>query len=150
MILSTLIELINMTNQTSWMTAVEAAGRLGVSRPTLYAYVSRGLLRSQATPGPSRARGYAREDVERLRRRTEERRDPDKAAARALQWGVPVLESAITLIDGHTLFYRGHDALALAESRSVQEVASLVWTGSFDTVWSPGTGRVPAGIAQRP
>ena len=45
------------------MTAAEAAGRLGVSRPTLYAYVSRGLLRSQATSGPSRARGYAREDV---------------------------------------------------------------------------------------
>ena len=53
------------------MTAAEAAGRLGVSRPTLYAYVSRGFVRSQSTPGPSRARGYAREDVERLRRRTE-------------------------------------------------------------------------------
>jgi len=137
-----------MMNQTSWMTAAEAAGRLGVSRPTLYAYVSRGLLRSQATPGPSRARGYSREDVERLRRRTEERRDPDKAAARALHWGVPVLESAITLIDGHTLFYRGHDARVLAESRSVQEVASLVWTGTFDTVWPAGASRVPAGIVR--
>jgi citrate synthase len=139
-----------MTNQAAWMTAAEAAGRLGVSRPTLYAYVSRGLLRSQATAGPSRARGYSREDVERLRRRTEERRDPDKAAARALQWGVPVLESAITLIDGHTLFYRGHDAVALAQSRSVQEVASLVWTGRFDTVWSPSPLRVAAGALSLP
>ena len=133
-----------MTAQTAWMTAAEAAGRLGVSRPTLYAYVSRGLLRSQATSGPSRARGYSREDVERLRERTEARRDPDKAAARALQWGVPVLESAITLIDGHTLFYRGHDALTLAQSRSVQEVASLIWTGSFDSVLSHGPLRATA------
>jgi citrate synthase len=127
-----------MKGRSAWLTAAEAAGRLGISRPTLYAYVSRGFVRSQSTPGPSRARGYAREDVERLRRRTEERRDPDKAAARALQWGVPVLESAITLIDGHTLYYRGHDAAALARSRSVQEVASLVWTGGFDTVWPSG------------
>jgi citrate synthase len=134
-----------MNSRTAWMTAAEAAGRLGVSRPTLYAYVSRGFVRSQSTPGPSRARGYSREDVERLRRRTEERRDPDKAAARALQWGVPVLESAITLIDGHTLFYRGHDAAALAQSRSVQEVASLVWTGGFDTVWPSGPLPVPPG-----
>ena len=123
------------------MTAADAAGRLGVSRPTLYAYVSRGFVRSQSTPGPSRARAYAREDVERLRRRTEERRDPDKAAARALQWGVPILESAITLIDGHRLFYRGHDAAGLAQSRSVQEVASLVWTGRFDAAWPSGTRR---------
>ena len=76
---------------------------------------------------------YSRDDVERLRRRTEERRNPDKAAARALQWGMPVLESSITLIDGQRLYYRGHDALTLARTRSVEEVASLVWTGRFDT-----------------
>ncbi|HEX5474493.1 MAG TPA: citrate synthase family protein [Vicinamibacterales bacterium] len=116
----------------SWMDAAEAAARLRVSRATLYAYVSRGLIRSQAIPGASRQRAYARDDVERLRRRTEERRDPDKAAARALHWGIPVLESSITLIDGRRLYYRGHDVLDLARSRSVAEVASLIWTGRFD------------------
>ena len=134
-----------MSGPTAWITAAAAAGRLGVTRPTLYAYVSRGLVRSQSTPGPSRARGYAREDVERLRRRTEERRDPDKAAARALHWGVPILESAITLIDGHRLFYRGHDATALAQARSIQEVASLVWTGGFGATWPSGSRPVPPG-----
>jgi citrate synthase len=127
---------------TGWMTAAAAADALGVNRATLYAYVSRGLVRSQATAGSSRARGYSREDVERLRRRTEDRRDPDKAAARALQWGVPVLESLITLIDGRRLYYRGHDAVALAETRPVNEVASLIWTGGFDTVFPAGP--VPA------
>jgi citrate synthase len=114
-----------------WLTANEAAERLGVTRATLYAYVSRGHIRSQATAGPSRARGYAREDIERLRQRTEGRRDPEKAAAGALRWGVPVLESAITLIDGRSLYYRGKDAVTLARTASVDEVAALIW-GSFD------------------
>ena len=119
-----------------WMAAAEAARVLGVSRATLYAYVSRGYVRSQPTPGPSRDRRYSREDVERLRRRTEERREPDKAAARALQWGMPILESSIALIDGQRLYYRGHDAVELSRSRSVAEVASLVWTGRFDTTFA--------------
>jgi citrate synthase len=114
------------------MRAEEAAERLGVSRATLYAYVSRGHIRSQATAGQSRERGYARDDVERLRQRAEGRRDPEKAAAGALRWGVPVLESAITLIDGHSLYYRGHDAVTLAQTRTVEEVAALIWTGSFE------------------
>ena len=120
------------------MTAADAARTLGVSRPTLYAYVSRGKVRSQAMPGGRRARGYSREDVERLQQRSEERRAPDKAAARSLQWGLPVLESSIALIDGHRLFYRGHDAVTLARSRSIREVASLVWTGRFDGLTTAG------------
>lgn len=119
------------------MSAAEAARALGVTRATLYAYVSRGLVRSEPGPGPSRARRYAREDVERLRRRAEERRDPDKVAAHALQWGVPVLESAITLIAGDALYYRGHDVVALARNASVEAVASLIWTGRLDATASP-------------
>jgi citrate synthase len=121
-----------MTADPAWMSAAGAASVLRVNRATLYAYVSRGFIRSQAMPGRSRERGYSREDVERLRQRTEERRNPDKAAGRALQWGMPVLESTITLIDGDTLYYRGHDAKVLARGRSVEEVASLIWTGRFD------------------
>ena len=116
----------------AWLRAADAAAQLGVSRATLYAYVSRGYIRSQTMPGPSRERGYSREDVERLRRRTEERRHPDRAAAHALQWGLPILESSIALIDGASLYYRGHNAVDLARSRTVGEVASLVWSGSAD------------------
>ncbi|HEY2151309.1 MAG TPA: citrate synthase family protein [Vicinamibacterales bacterium] len=130
-----------MKSNLPWVTAVEAAALLRVSRATLYAYVSRGLVRSQSTPGPARQRGYSREDVERLRRRTEERRDPDRATARALQWGLPVLESSITLIAADTLYYRGHDALALARSRSFREVASLIWTGGFDHAFATTAAR---------
>jgi len=114
------------------MTASEAAATLGVSRQTLYAYVSRGFLSSQSMPGSSRQRGYGRDDVERLQQRREARKHPDEAAAHALRWGVPLLESAITMIDGRRLYYRGHDAAMLARTRSVREIASLIWTGGFD------------------
>jgi citrate synthase len=131
-------------SENAWMTAAAAAQRLGVTRATLYAYVSRGLVRSQPVPGSHRERAYAREDVDRLRRRADEHRHPDKAAARSLQWGLPVLESAITLIDGAHLYYRGHDAVRLAQTRPVHEAASLLWTGGFDARPKPSATARPA------
>jgi len=112
-----------------------------VTHQTLYAYVSRGFIRSEATVGGSRARRYSREDVDRLRRRAEERREPDKVAAHAMQWGMPVLESSITLVADGKLYYRGYDVVDLAWTRSVQEVASLIWTGNFDFEFPANTSR---------
>ena len=116
----------------TWLSSKDASSRLGISRATLYAYVSRGLVRSSAAPGDPRQRRYAAEDIDALRNRSEERRDPAKIGERALHWGVPVLESAITLIENGSLYYRGHDVAQLARTRSVEEVAALIWTGAFD------------------
>ena len=52
---------------TEWLDADAATRLLDVSRATLYAYVSRGFVRSEPTAGRPRERRYAREDVERLR-----------------------------------------------------------------------------------
>src|SRR5262245_61679937 len=117
----------------SWLSSNEAAARLGVSRATLYAYVSRGRVRSSAAPGVPRQRRYAAEDIDTLRNRSEERRDPAKVGERALHFGVPVLESAITLIENGRLYYRGHDVAELARTRSLEEVAALIWTGGFES-----------------
>ena len=68
-----------------WLTSAEASSRLGVHRATLYAYVSRSLIRSSRSPDDPRARRYSSEDVESMRRRGEQRRDPGKAAERALR-----------------------------------------------------------------
>ncbi len=133
-----------MTTDTLWIGADEASRLLRVSRTTLYAYVSRGYVRSQATAGPSRQRLYSRDDVERLRRRTEARRDPDKEAARSLQWGLPVLESSISFIDGQRLYYRGHDAVELSRSRSIADVAALIWSGQFEGSFAPAAPRLTA------
>lgn len=119
--------------QQQYLTAKEAAQVLGISVATVYAYVSRGLIRSEATGEKSRVRRYRREDVEALRSRKEVRRNPAKAVESALHFGAPVLESAITLIQNGRLYYRGHDALALAVSRSFEEVAALIWRDHFAT-----------------
>ena len=94
-----------------FLTAAQAAAALDVTRATLYAYTSRGQLRSEPVPGRTRERRYYREDVDRLKERKVARRDPSKAAAHGLHWGEPVLESGITLIHGGTFYYRGRDAL---------------------------------------
>jgi citrate synthase len=110
-----------------YLTAHQAADALGVTPATLYAYTSRGQLRSERIPGRPRERRYYREDIERLRERKETRRDPAKAAARGLHWGGPVLESGITLIHDGKFYYRGQDAMALAATASLEQVAALLW-----------------------
>jgi citrate synthase len=120
-------------SRVAWISAEEATERLGVSRATLYAYVSRGRIRSEPVPGDSRRRQYSGEDIEGLLARGGERIDPQKAASQALHYGLPILESAITLISEGRIYYRGHDASELAGSRSVAEVAALMWTGDFET-----------------
>ncbi|HEV2387962.1 MAG TPA: citrate synthase family protein [Candidatus Acidoferrales bacterium] len=109
------------------LTAQEAAETLGVTTATLYAYASRGQLRSEPAPGRPRERRYDREDIERLKQRKETRRDPAKAAARGLHWGSPVFDSALTFIHGGKLYYRGQDAVQLAQTASLEEVAELLW-----------------------
>jgi len=106
--------------------------------------VSRGFLRSAPKPGTTRERLYSRDDVERLRRRAEERRDPRSVAAHALDRGSPLLESSITLIDAGRLYYRGFDAVELSRTRSIAEVASLIWTRRFDAPFERHPGRSEA------
>ena len=116
-----------------YLSAQEAAETLGVSAATLYAYVSRGLIRSEAADGSKRVHRYHRDDVEHLKERKEIRRNPAQVAAKALHLGSPVLESALTLITDGRLYYRGHDAVTLAMTRSVEEVAELLWLGDLVT-----------------
>jgi citrate synthase len=110
-----------------YLTAREAAEELGVSLATLYAYVSRGRIRSESAGG--RSRRYRAEDVRRLKARKEWRRDPYAVVEGALSWGMPVMESAITLVTDDGLYYRGRDAVVLSAGSTVEEVAALIWTG---------------------
>jgi citrate synthase len=119
------------------LTAHQATALLGVSRATLYAYVSRGLVRSEPGTGQTRERLYAAEDVVTLVRRKEERRDPEKKVQVALQWGSPLMESELTLIRDGQLFYRGRNALELADYAPLEKVAGLLWTGKLQAVKMP-------------
>jgi citrate synthase len=124
-----------------YLSAAEAAAFLGVARPTLYAYVSRGLVRSQ--PGAdSRARTYNRLDLEQLQARKRIRTRPQAEVAAALHWGAPLLDSSLTLITKDGLYYRGTSALELALSRSFWEVARWFWSGHWEALPAPGRSRV--------
>src|SRR3989442_4663073 len=132
-----------------YLTAQEAATELDISLDTLYAYVSRGLIRSEASDGQKRSRWYPLEDVQRLNKHKEESRHPAKVAAGAMQAGTPVMESAITMITDDRFYYRGHDALRLATRHSVEQVAALIWTGDFSAEQSLFSRTLPERMLAR-
>jgi len=114
----------------AYLSAAEAAAELGINVPTLYAYVSRGLIRSEPE-GPSRRRRYLAEDVWLLKQRKQHRRDPAKAAEEALHWGLPALKSRISVIHNGRLYYAGKDAVTLATAATIEQVAALLWIGDL-------------------
>jgi citrate synthase len=121
----------------SYLSAREAAAELGVSLPTLYAYVSRGLVRSEPD-GEGRAKRYRAEDVRSLRARRAPPAESAAASANAFAWGAPVLDSAITLIGADGPVYRGVPASDLAAHASLEHVALLLWdAGGGDPFSAP-------------
>src|SRR5215831_2920433 len=118
------------------LTAREAADRLGIKLDTLYAYVSRGRLRSVAVPG-SRERHYASEEIEAFgAARGTSAIPPDAAAAPP-----PNIESAICLIEDGRLYYRGHDAVRLSDTATLEEVAALLWDEALPGPPRPSAAR---------
>lgn len=112
-----------------FLNAAEATELLGIRRQTLYAYVSRGLVRSLAD-GSSRSRLYAREDLERLQQRSQVRTGQEAVAASALNLGHPLVPTSITEITPQGPRYRGRLAVDLArQGVGFEQVAELLWTG---------------------
>src|SRR5262245_2129931 len=70
----------------------EAARLLGVKRETLYAYVSRGVLRSYRQ-GIKRQRLYRRGDLEELLRLAPAVGRPERVSRRVRGWEIPLAES---------------------------------------------------------
>lgn len=115
-----------------YLSAAQAAETLGVSLSTLYAYVSRGLIRSESAGEGKRERRYSAEDVDKLLARKATRRSTEIVDSTALHFGAPLLDSSITLIENGELYYRGIRAAALARTHTVEQVCALIWTGNID------------------
>jgi citrate synthase len=102
-----------------WLSAAQATARLGVKPQTLYAYVSRGLVRRER-PAGSRTSRYARADIDRLAEHGRPR----------VREGAPeiVIDQAVTALDpaGH-LAYRGWDVTRAAVDARYEEVAAWLW-----------------------
>ncbi|MFN7166145.1 MAG: citrate/2-methylcitrate synthase [Pannonibacter sp.] len=124
-------------NTPLYLSAREAAAELGVQPATLYAYVSRGLIRSM--PGPGKQKRYDAADIRALAAQKDR---PDAAATSPLTGGL-VLETRLTLIAEDGPWYRGHSALALAESFSLEAVAGLLWACDSDPFAAPSPGPLP-------
>jgi citrate synthase len=103
------------------ISADEAAQLLGVKPATVYAYVSRGLLHSHRRAG-SRQSWFDARDVGRLAASRGQGRDRRPEVA---------ISTSVARIDGRRLWYRDHDAVELATTRSFEEVCQYLWSGEL-------------------
>ncbi len=131
------------------LSAAEAARLLNVSLPTLYSYVSRGLLASVSN-GASRRKRYPQEDVLRLAARKNDAKRGGQTAVAAMHWGLPVLETRISHIFDGRLLYRGCDATALAESATLEATASLLWDDGAIDHFHQDAPALPPGLTCAP
>jgi citrate synthase len=111
------------------VSAREACEILNIKPATLYTYVSRGLLHAATQPGRKSSR-YQREEVERLRARSDARMGHGPVAATAMRWGPPIVGTSITEITPDGPRYRGHLATDLVNHPGqFESVAELLWSG---------------------
>jgi len=125
------------------LTARETADRLGVKLDTLYAYVSRGRLRSVMVPG-TRERRYRSEDVEALLGGRSGTRPPGSADPEV---SMSPIGSSICLIESGRFYYRGQDAVRLSDHTSLEDIARLLWLDDSDSDIADASGPSRAGNA---
>jgi citrate synthase len=130
-----------VTPASDYLTRTETLAILQVKLQTLYAYVSRGLIRS-VPQGDNGRRLYARQDVERMKSRADARSGHAPVAAAAMRWGEPIITSTITQITAQGPVYRGVAAVDLArEGCTFEEVAGRFWNVDDPAAlsWQPCT-----------
>jgi citrate synthase len=120
------MNMINMS-RSIWLDSKEALGLLGIRPQTLYASVSRKRIRAKPDPNDPRRSLYHAGDVRHLAARGRGRPSKERVAAESISWGIPVLVSGISTVAHGRLWYRGEDAMQLADRESLERVAGLLW-----------------------
>ncbi|MBX7249182.1 MAG: citrate synthase [Caulobacteraceae bacterium] len=115
----------------SWIPRTEVLARLGVKPQTLYAYVSRGRIAARPDPENPRCSLYAAEDVARLLDRSARVGRPVSAAGGAHR-SEAVIDTAISHGADGRLFYRGEDAVTLAEEATLEQACRVLWGAGED------------------
>ncbi len=131
-----------------WIGGAEALARLGVRPQTLYAYVSRGRIEARADSRDPRRSLYRAADIAALTGRKARGRRAADIASGAIDFGEPILETAISTVVGGRLYYRGYDAVRLADAETFEGVARLLRGGAG--LASPWTRRQPPPTVPRP
>ena len=128
----------------AWLSTEETARFLGVKVETVYAYVSRGLLPRVHDSGGHRS-FFPIDDVRRI------------AAGQGATHAHNPKHTSVSTVVGGTPYYRGICACCLAQSRSFENVAELLWASSspkatwtFDRsgleIAMPGQQQLPSGV----
>src|ERR1700712_857492 len=107
-----------------YLSAREASAELAISPATLYAYVSRGLIRSEPS-SDSRSHRYRAEDIRGLKERRVPSSEP--RGMRSFDADLPVMDSAIATITEDGPIYRGVNCVDLAEKDTLEHAATLLW-----------------------
>lgn len=105
----------------------EACSRLGVRAQTVYAYVSRGKIEVMADPADTRRSLYRAEDVATLAKRKQAGRKHETLATNTLFGAEPSIPTSISTFVRERLYFRGRDAVALADTATLEEAAQLLW-----------------------
>ena len=105
----------------------EACRLLGVRPQTVYAYVSRGKLEVMPDPADTRRSLYRAEDVAGLAKRKQAGRKHETLAANTLFGSEPSIPTALCSFSRGRPYYRGQDAVSLARSATLEDVAQLLW-----------------------
>lgn len=121
----------------SWISMAEACRLLGVQPQTVYAYVSRGKLEVMPDPADTRKSLYRAEDVAGLAKRKQAGRKHETLATNTLFGAEPSIPTSLSSFLRGRLYYRGQDAVTLAGSASVEEVARLLWDAEQPVDFSP-------------
>src|SRR3984893_986036 len=118
--------LINMKKPSAalYLSAREASAELAISPATLYAYVSRGLIRSEPS-SDSRIHRYRAEDVRGLKERRTP--SPEPRGLKSVDADLPVMDSAIATITEDGPIYRSVNCIELAEADTLEHTATLLW-----------------------
>lgn len=129
-----------------WISIDDALGELSVQKQTLYAYVSRGLVRAKPDADDPRRSLYSASDVRNLKGRRRGARRRSEVAAGAIAWGEPVLDSAISTVRGGQLIVRGKPIEQLAAKSTLEDMARLLWNADAVPAITPSpktTGPTP-------
>ena len=111
----------------AWISMDEACSRLGVRPQTVYAYVSRGKIEVTSDPTDTRRSLYRAEDVATLARRKQAGRKHETLATNTLFGAEPSIPTSISTFVRERLYFRGRDAVALADTATLEDAARLLW-----------------------
>lgn len=137
-----------MKSNREFLTAVEASAVLKVKPATLYAYASRGFIQSVKDQGSGRSL-YSVYDVKRLEKQKRDGHQPEKSVGGALNFGLPVLDSRLTMIEDSMVYYKGKPISDIVRTYSLEGVARLLWDCGISDPFATGISSLASPLSQQ-